>query len=65
VPSGSSGYHSLGRVVDLAREVGGESHGFRFIQLPFNLAMPEARTLSNQTLGGHQVSTLGRPLGWG
>jgi aryl-alcohol dehydrogenase-like predicted oxidoreductase len=58
VPAGSSGYHSLERMVEIAREVGGESHGLRFIQLPFNLAMPEALTLSNQTLGNQQVSTL-------
>jgi aryl-alcohol dehydrogenase-like predicted oxidoreductase len=57
VPSGSSGYHSLARMVAIAREVGGESHGFRFIQLPFNLAMPEALTLSNQVADGQQVST--------
>ena len=37
----SGGHHSLGRMIELAREVGGENHGFRFIQLPFNLAMPE------------------------
>ena len=42
------GYHSLERMVELAREVGGDAHGFRFIQLPFNLAMPEALTLENQ-----------------
>jgi len=48
VPASSSGYHSLPRMVELAREVGGESHGFRFIQLPFNLAMPEALVLPNQ-----------------
>jgi len=65
VPSGSTGYHSLARMVDLAREVGGESHGFRFIQLPFNLAMPEALTLSNQTLGSHQASTLEAAVGLG
>ena len=65
VPSGSSGYHSLARLVDLAREVGGESHGFRFVQLPFNLAMPEALTLSNQTLGSQQVSTLEAATGLG
>ena len=59
VPAGSSGYHSLSRVVAIAREVAGESHGFRFIQLPFNLAMPEALTLSNQVVNGQQVSTLG------
>ena len=65
VATGSSGYHSLARMVDLAGEVGGESHGFRFIQLPFNLAMPEALTLSNQTLGNHQVSTLEAAVGLG
>ncbi len=32
----------LARVIELARYVGGEDHHFRFIQLPFNLAMIEA-----------------------
>ena len=58
VPSGSSGYHSLARMVDIARALGGESHGFRFIQAPFNLALPEALTLSNQEVAGRQRSTL-------
>ena len=38
----SGNHHSLTRMVELAREVGGEQHGFHFIQLPFNVAMPEA-----------------------
>ena len=54
----SSGYHSLARMVAIAKELEGESHGFRFIQLPFNLAMPEALTLSNQIVDGQPVSTL-------
>jgi aryl-alcohol dehydrogenase-like predicted oxidoreductase len=58
VPAGSSGYHSLARMVAIANELAGESHGFRFIQLPFNLAMPEALTLSNQVVAGQLVSTL-------
>lgn len=58
VPRGSSGYHSLARMVAIANEVGGKSHGFRFVQLPFNLAMPEALTLSNQVVDGQPVSTL-------
>lgn len=49
VPPRAREYHSLARMVELAKEVGGESHGFRFIQLPFNLGMPEALTLPNQT----------------
>ena len=58
VPSGSNGYHSLERMVSLAREAGGEAHGFRFVQLPFNLAMPEALTLGNQLVDGQTLSTL-------
>jgi aryl-alcohol dehydrogenase-like predicted oxidoreductase len=53
-----SGYHSLTRMEETAREAGGDSHGFRFIQLPFNLAMPEALTVANQELEGEQVSVL-------
>lgn len=51
-------YHSLEHIVALAREVGGESHGFRFIQLPFNLAMPEALSLQNQSVEGSWMSVL-------
>ncbi|HYY41639.1 MAG TPA: aldo/keto reductase [Pyrinomonadaceae bacterium] len=59
------GYHSLERMVELAREAGGADHHFRFVQLPFNLGMPEALTLANQTYQGAQVSLLeaGRALG--
>ncbi|HEY6233256.1 MAG TPA: aldo/keto reductase [Pyrinomonadaceae bacterium] len=65
VPMGGSGYHSLERMITLAREVGGDAHGFRFIQLPFNLAMPEALTLANQTLADQQVPTLEAAAGLG
>ncbi len=58
VPIGSGGDHSLERMVSTAREVGGDEHGFRFIQLPFNLAMPEALTLGNQMLDSERVSVL-------
>lgn len=51
-------YLSLERLVELAREAGGADNGFRFVQLPFNLAMPEALVLNNQTLEGEQVSML-------
>ncbi|HJU56852.1 MAG TPA: aldo/keto reductase, partial [Pyrinomonadaceae bacterium] len=51
-------YHSLERMTELAREAGGAEHGFRFIQLPFNLAMPEALSLANQTVEGAAESTL-------
>jgi aryl-alcohol dehydrogenase-like predicted oxidoreductase len=51
-------YHSLERMIELAREAGGDEHHFRFIQLPFNLAMPEVLIQSNQTFQGAQVSLL-------
>jgi aryl-alcohol dehydrogenase-like predicted oxidoreductase len=54
----SQEYLSVAGMVQLAREVGGESHGFRFIQLPFNLAMHEALTLQNQTIEGDQMSAV-------
>ncbi|HEX8069480.1 MAG TPA: aldo/keto reductase [Pyrinomonadaceae bacterium] len=52
------GYHSLERIVELAREAGGAEHHFRFVQLPFNLGMPEALTETNQTFQGAEVSML-------
>ena len=45
-------------MVTIARETGGVEHGFRFIQAPFNLGMPEALTLANQTVRGEAMSTL-------
>lgn len=54
----SAEHHSLVQMVELANQVGGDDHGFRFIQLPFNLAMPEALSLTNETLEGEQVSVL-------
>jgi len=51
-------HHSLARMVETARQAGGENHGFRFVQLPFNLAMPEALTLMNQQLDNNQVTML-------
>lgn len=58
VPPDVREFHSLERMVNLAREVGGPEHGFRFIQLPFNLAMPEAMLKAYQTLDGEHVSLL-------
>src|SRR5215204_307811 len=54
----SRGHHSLETMWELARTVGGEEYGFRFIQLPFNLGMPEALVTENQAYRGAQVSLL-------
>jgi aryl-alcohol dehydrogenase-like predicted oxidoreductase len=54
----STSYHSLTRMVEIAKEAGGDRHGFRFIQLPFNLAMPEALTVRNHVVDGSEVSVI-------
>lgn len=54
----ADGYHSLESMAEIAKEVGGDHHHFRFIQLPFNLAMPEALFFQNQKLGDDFISTL-------
>jgi aryl-alcohol dehydrogenase-like predicted oxidoreductase len=51
-------YHSLERFVNIAKQVGGDDHGFGFIQLPHNLAMPEAYLIPNQAANGKSMSTL-------
>ena len=58
VAANARDYLSLERMIELARKAGGENHGFRFIQLPFNLAMPEALVSDNQTFAGAHVSVI-------
>lgn len=58
VAEGSRDYVNLFEVEALAREVGGEHHHFRFLQLPFSLAMPEAHGLANQVCGKQKMSVL-------
>ena len=56
--STSPEYLDLAQIAAIAREVGGDNHHFRAIQLPFNLGLPEAYTKTNQRLGSRQVSLL-------
>jgi aryl-alcohol dehydrogenase-like predicted oxidoreductase len=58
VAQGSRGYLSLAEIEQIARDVGGDGHHFRVIQLPYNLGMPEALTTANQAVDGDQLSTL-------
>ena len=53
VAEGDQAYISLAKCVELAKAVGGDHHHFRFIQMPFNLGMPEAYGLPTQ-LSGHE-----------
>jgi aryl-alcohol dehydrogenase-like predicted oxidoreductase len=50
-------YLSLSDVNALARKAHGMKHRCRFIQLPFNLALPEAVTLRNQVVS-HETMTV-------
>lgn len=52
------GHLSLSELVGVAREVGGPDHHFRVIQLPYNLAMPEAFTRATQPLDGRTLTAL-------
>jgi aryl-alcohol dehydrogenase-like predicted oxidoreductase len=51
-------YLSLAETVELAAKAGGKNHRFKVIQLPLNLGMTEALSLSNQTVGGKQLTVL-------
>ncbi|MEM2141370.1 aldo/keto reductase [Nitrososphaera sp.] len=51
-------YLSLQDAVNVAESVGGKDHGFRFIQLPYNLAYSEALLLKNQKVGAETNLTV-------
>jgi len=48
----------LAEVMDLAIQAGGNEHGFRFIQLPFNLMLDQAYITKNHSVDGKTVSAL-------
>jgi len=53
-----TGYLSLAAMEEIAREAGGQDHHFRFLQLPLNLAMPEALVRANQIVTGKTMATV-------
>jgi aryl-alcohol dehydrogenase-like predicted oxidoreductase len=58
LPHNEREYLSLEEMVKIAQEVGGKNHGFRFIQLPYNLAYREAYLLKNQSVGNNNNLTI-------
>jgi aryl-alcohol dehydrogenase-like predicted oxidoreductase len=52
----SQGYLSLAAMEEIAREEAGLDHHFRFVQLPLNLAMPEALLRPNQIVEGKTMA---------
>ena len=59
------GWLSLDELMKIAREVGGDAHHFRAIQLPYNLAMPEAVTRSNQFVPAGKATSLAAAKSFG
>ena len=51
-------YISLAETLELASQAGGKQHRFKVVQLPFNLGMTEALSLTNQQLEGKPLTTL-------
>ena len=51
-------YLSLEDVVEMAKKIGGDNHGFKFIQLPFNMNFDQALLSKNQTVQNKPVSIL-------
>jgi len=47
---GNSEYINLEEVYDIARNVGGTNHHFKYIQLPFNIAKTHAYSVPNQKM---------------
>jgi len=57
-PPDARGHLDLSEIVGIARDVGGDGHHFRVVQLPINLAMSEAIRLPTQRLGSRRVVPL-------
>jgi len=59
------GWLSLDELLRVAREAGGDQHHFRALQLPYNLAMPEAVTLANQGAPNDKATLVGLAKSFG
>jgi aryl-alcohol dehydrogenase-like predicted oxidoreductase len=64
-PQTDRGWLSLEELMRIAREVAGEAHHFRAIQLPYNLAMPEAVTKSNHIVPAGKATPLAAAKAYG
>jgi aryl-alcohol dehydrogenase-like predicted oxidoreductase len=58
LPPDARGHVSLADLLAIARDVAGESHHFRVVQMPINLAMTEAVRVPTQPLDGALVPAL-------
>ena len=51
-------YLSLEETLHMAKQIGGENHGFRFIQLPYNMYYDQAFMQKNQQVSSQNMSIL-------
>ena len=58
VPPDNPQHLSLEDTVNMAKKIGGENHGFKFVQLPFNLYYDQALLGKTQTIDSVHVSAL-------
>ncbi len=58
VPPENPQHLSLKETVEMAKKIGGENHGFRFIQLPYNMYYDQALLAKNQLFDGDLISIL-------
>jgi aryl-alcohol dehydrogenase-like predicted oxidoreductase len=65
VPQDSPEHLSLAAIESVAREIKGDTHHFRYVQLPVNLSMTEALTLPNQTFQDKQTTIVEAASGMG
>ena len=49
---------SLEDIVEMAKKIGGDNHGFKFIQLPYNMNYDQALLAKNQVIQNKPVSVL-------
>lgn len=58
VNSSAKNHLSLEELVSFAKDVGGENHHFKVVQLPYNLTLQEAATSPTQTVRGKRLPLL-------
>ena len=58
VPKDNPQYLSLEQTIGMAKKIGGDDHGFRFIQLPYNMYYDQALLGKTQMIGDKNVSFL-------
>jgi aryl-alcohol dehydrogenase-like predicted oxidoreductase len=65
VPKENPQHLLLSDVLRLAKEAGGNEHGFKFIQLPYNMYLDQALTIQNQIFNEKEVSILNASRNFG